>query len=902
MPDEPRTACLARATVVLLLTLAALAASVPDAHAQTNTETRYAVGDVITTMPTGSWFPDRVSGASFRLSGGNAEIDFNNGGLIEKDGYRYTCDNAGGCAVRNREVQAGTIVETFSGDPPDPDPDPDPGVGGVCSRTRQVRNAIVAASPVTTCSAVTDAHLAAITQLDLPSAAITSLQAGDFTGLSALEYLILYDNQLSSLPEGVFAGLSALVALQLDDNQLSSLPEGVFAGLSALERLYLYGNQLSSLPASVFAGLSTLRELLLYGNQLSNLPAGVFAGLSALEVLQLFDNQLSSLPEGVFTGLSALRGLDLDDNLVDPLPVTVSLVSVGTGAFKATVHTGAPFNMVVPVSVTNGAIDGGATTVTIPTGSVESGPLAVTRTPGATGAVTADIGTLPGLPTNVDPGGPFRHRGYALVKSADLQLEVIATIVPGPPRALTATAGDTQVTLEWRIPTNNGDSVIIRYEYMHENKAWTSTGGTGTSYTVTDLANGQSYTFEVRAVNTQGAGPAARVTATPAAPGAGLAPADQAAFDSLAVGKQIVSPVSDGRLVFLSPGRIREFDQGESFDGDYQYVNTGENTGTLTYTYDVTGNNPNVEKSVLEFTFTSMTAGTTVYTYTESGSPPETLRVSFEFIDAPVEPVTVPRAPILDAAFSLDGAVQVRWLLVPNATSYDVRWKSGSQEYSDTLGDRLYNIPSPPPPETRELNVDVGDLMNGTEYVIQARAKNSAGDSDWSEEVRVTPAATTPPAVEPKPPGEVQATVEAAVEAGGGLRAGGPPVTIDMSTLFSFGAGVIQDPSYGAESSDPALVLAEVTDERLVLTPGNALPAGASSSLAVGAADGDPARATITVTAARAGELAEVEFTVEVEAAAEPVPAIPPLALMLLAFMLIASGAWLQRRRVGASF
>ena len=43
--------------------------------------------------------------------------------------------------------------------------------------------------------------------------------------------------------------------------------------------------------------------------------------------------------------------------------------------------------------------------------------------------------------------------------------------------------------------------------------------------------------------------------------------------------------------------------------------------------------------------------------------------------------------------------------------------------------------------------------------------------------------------------------------------------------------------------------------------------------------------------------MAEVEFTVEVEAAAEPVPTIPPLALMLLAFMLIASGAWLQRRR-----
>ena len=338
---------------------------------------------------------------------------------------------------------------------PDPDPDPDPGVGGVCSRTRQVRDAIVAASPVTTCSAVTDAHLATITELDLSSASITSLQAGDFSGLPALTRLLLEDNQLSILPAGVFAGLSALTdlhlyanrlnsvpadvfsglsslrALHLSINPLSSVPADVFSGLSSLRALDLQLNQLSSLPEGVFSGLSSLRSLILNGNQLSSLPAGVFSGLSSLRSLILYGNQLSSLPDGVFAGLSSLTGLSLDDNLVDPLPVTVSLVSAGPGAFKATAHTGAPFNMVVPVSVANGAIDGGSATVTIPAGSVESGPLAVTRTPGATGAMTADIGTLPGLPTNVDSGGTLRHQGYALVKSADLPLDLdIVAITP----------------------------------------------------------------------------------------------------------------------------------------------------------------------------------------------------------------------------------------------------------------------------------------------------------------------------------------------------------------------------------------------------------------------------------------------------------------------------------------
>ena len=43
----------------------------------------------------------------------------------------------------------------------------------------------------------------------------------------------------------------------------------------------------------------------------------------------------------------------------------------------------------------------------------------VVRTPGTLGAVTADIGTLPGLPAG--------HQGYALQKADDLPLEVLPT-------------------------------------------------------------------------------------------------------------------------------------------------------------------------------------------------------------------------------------------------------------------------------------------------------------------------------------------------------------------------------------------------------------------------------------------------------------------------------------------
>ena len=271
----------------------------------------------------------------------------------------------------------------------------------VCDRTPQVRDAIVAAVPdVSTCGDVTEAHLAAITNLNLGYKSITLLKSRDFSGLSSLETLFLHNNySLTSLPEDMFDGLSSLKFLNMQDNSLTSLPEGVFDGLSSLVALGLYGNQLSTLPEDVFDELSSLTRLFLSNNELTSLSAGVFSGLFALQTIQL------------------------GGNTVDPLPLTVSLEQDGDGQFKAVAPTGAPFDMVLPLNVTNGTITGGAITVTIPKGSVESEPLTATRTQGTTSAVTVDIGTLPGLPAN--------HQGYALVKSTDLPLEVISSSATG---------------------------------------------------------------------------------------------------------------------------------------------------------------------------------------------------------------------------------------------------------------------------------------------------------------------------------------------------------------------------------------------------------------------------------------------------------------------------------------
>ena len=278
----------------------------------------------------------------------------------------------------------------------------------VCDRTQQVRDAIVAIVPgVDDCKDVTSTHLAVISNLNLSNQEISALKAGDFDGLPALTSLSIGNNELSSLPTNIFSRLSSLTRLDLGSNKLSSLHEDIFSGLTLLNRVYISYNNLTSLPEDIFSGLSSLQSLALDNNNLSSLPAGIFSGLSSLDWLTLSSNSLSELPDGIFTGLSSLRSLSLTENSID-LSITVSLEKVGDSQFKAIVPIGAPFNIVLPLTISNGGIIGDATTITISAGSVESDLLNVGRTPNTTDPVTVEIGTIPSLPTS--------HYGYRIVK------------------------------------------------------------------------------------------------------------------------------------------------------------------------------------------------------------------------------------------------------------------------------------------------------------------------------------------------------------------------------------------------------------------------------------------------------------------------------------------------------
>ena len=94
--------------------------------------------------------------------------------------------------------------------------------------------------------------------------------------------------------------------------------------------------------------------------------------------------------------------------------------------------------------------------------------------------------------------------------------------LPGVPRSVNAQARDGKASLEWGAPPEVPSKPVTSYEYQQEGtETWNSTGGTATTKEVTGLANGESYTFRVRAVNAAGKGAASAPTpaVTPTAPG-----------------------------------------------------------------------------------------------------------------------------------------------------------------------------------------------------------------------------------------------------------------------------------------------------------------------------------------------------------------------------------------------
>ena len=293
-------------------------------------------------------------------------------------------------------------------------------------------------------------------------------------------------------------------------NDVAGCAQVTASHLQGIAELDLSARNLTALRAGDFAGLTSLRDLGLNGNLLAGLPSRVFDGLRLTE-LDLSGNRFETMPEGVFLGLLGAQRVRLDDNPGSPLPLTVRLYPIGS-RFRAVAAAGAPFRLVVPLRVTNGRVEGGATTTTIAVGEENAATFAVTRAQGSTAAVTVDFGALPALPAG--------HQGYELRRSAALPLTALAASgAPAAPSSMQFQFRDGEVHLRWgTVPAD-----VIRHEYRYR-----STGAYGAWVAIPDSAAGEAnersaaiagivsgftYQFQVRAVNASGAGAAATYAA-----------------------------------------------------------------------------------------------------------------------------------------------------------------------------------------------------------------------------------------------------------------------------------------------------------------------------------------------------------------------------------------------------
>ena len=183
-----------------------------------------------------------------------------------------------------------------------------------------------------------------------------------------------------------------------------------------------------------------------------------------------------------------------------------------------------------------------------------------------------------------------------------------------------------------------------------------------------------------------------------------------------------------------------------------------------------------------------------------------------------------------------DGELAVGWTAVPNATGYEVQWKSGSQIYNTT---RQATISS----GSTESHT-IPNLTNGTEYTVRMRAtRTGANDGPYSDEAMNSPGDPT------------DATLSDLELNGGGIIALVPAFDPATETYTASVANRINTVTLTATQNNPNATVAITSDDDTG-TPGEAeldLSIGANTlTVTVTAEDATTKTYTITVTRATA--------------------------------------------------
>jgi uncharacterized protein (TIGR03437 family) len=325
------------------------------------------------------------------------------------------------------------------------------------------------------------------------------------------------------------------------------------------------------ITASGFGGYAALAApasyVEIYGSNLAGSTrtwaASDFTGPAAPTSLDGVSVTVNGTPAYISYIAPTQINMELPDNLpTGPVPVIVSYQGRQSVAVNLTINSLQPgllapstFNVngkqyVVPVHASGGAVatsaQAGETLVFygIGFGPVTQGAVAgriaasaaslvnpFTMTIGNSPATVRYAGIAPGnvglyqfnvdVPAGLSPGD--QQVQITLNGSANalqtLYLTIAAPTAPGPPTALTATAGNASATIGFTAPASNGGSAITKYTASCSAGNATFTGAAAASpIVVTGLTNGTTYTCTVTATNSAGTSAAsASVSVIPAA-------------------------------------------------------------------------------------------------------------------------------------------------------------------------------------------------------------------------------------------------------------------------------------------------------------------------------------------------------------------------------------------------
>jgi fibronectin type 3 domain-containing protein len=386
---------------------------------------------------------------------------------------------------------------------------------------------------------------------------------------------------------------------------------------------------------------------------------------------------------------------------------------------------------------------------------------------------------------------------------------------PAAPTGLTATAGDTQVSLSWTASSGATSYNVLRSTVNGSGYA-TVSSPTTTSYTNTGLTDGTTYYFVVTATNAGGtSGNSNQASATPAASGGTTTLGDTDDRDSQSDNAQGTNPTIsasqyDDAYFKFSLSSI----SGTVTNAKLRVYRSDINQGSITMTVYHTQNDTWVQSGTVPGLGTSILAVTNgaigyvewdVTSYVQgqmsgdkiasfgmdtSSSSYTNLSTRENASNQPqlvitTSGVTIPSAPTGVTATGGNAQAALSWTASSGATSYNVK-------RSTVSGSGYATVSSP----TTTSYTNTG-LTNGTTYYYVVTAVNSAGESGNSSQVIATPGAGT--SVKINAGGPAVSPFVADVDFSGGTTATNYTGTIDTSAVTSPAPQAVYQPErYGA--------------------------------------------------------------------------------------------------------